>query len=64
MDELGFRASVSDPCLFFRRSTSGRLMLLFLFVDDFQVSYHREDKAEWNRAVEAEADGAGGAATA
>jgi transposase InsO family protein len=48
VDELGFRASVSDPCLFFRRSGSGRLMLLFLFVDDFQVSYHREDKAEWD----------------
>ena len=23
-------------------------MLLFLFVDDFQTSYHREDKAEWD----------------
>ena len=45
---LGFKASVSDPCLFFRRSATGRLMLLFLFVDDFQVSYHREDKAEWD----------------
>ena len=48
MDELGFRSSVSDPCLFFRRSDSGRLMLLFLFVDDFQVSYHKEDKAQWD----------------
>jgi hypothetical protein len=45
--ELGFRATVSDPCLFFLRSKTGRLMLLFLFVDDFQVSYHPEDKAEW-----------------
>jgi hypothetical protein len=45
---LGFKASVSDPCLFFRRSHTGRLMLLFLFVDDFQISYHREDKAEWD----------------
>jgi hypothetical protein len=23
-------------------------MMLFLFVDDFQVSYHRDDKAEWD----------------
>jgi hypothetical protein len=46
-DELHFRATVSDPCLFFRRSKTGRLMLLFLFVDDFQVSYHPEDQAEW-----------------
>lgn len=30
------------PC----RST--RLLLLFLFVDDFQTSYHREDKGEWD----------------
>ena len=47
-EELGFRATVSDPCLFFRRSKTGRLMLVFLFVDDFQISYHPEDKAEWN----------------
>jgi hypothetical protein len=46
--ELKFQATVSDPCLFFRRSRTGRLMLLFLFVDDFQASYHSEDKAEWN----------------
>jgi hypothetical protein len=46
---IGFKATVSDPCLFFRRSSSGRLILLFLFVDDFQVSFHREDAAEWNQ---------------
>jgi hypothetical protein len=48
METLGFKASVSDPCLFHTRSRTGRLMLLFLFVDDFQVSYHRNDQAEWN----------------
>jgi transposase InsO family protein len=47
-EDLGFRACVSDPCLFHRRSATGRLMLLFLFVDDFQVSYHRDDSAEWS----------------
>jgi hypothetical protein len=45
---LGYKATVSDPCLFFRRSRTGRLMLLFLFVDDFQSSYHMEDKSEWD----------------
>jgi hypothetical protein len=45
---LSYKATVSDPCLFFKRSRSGRLMLLFLFVDDFQTSYHPEDKAEWD----------------
>jgi len=47
-EELRYKATVSDPCLFFKRSKSGRLMLLFLFVDDFQTSYHPEDQAEWN----------------
>lgn len=45
--ELGFTECVSDPCLFFLTTKSGRIMLLFLFVDDFQVSYHRDDKDEW-----------------
>ena len=47
-EELTYKATVSDPCLFFKRSRSGRLMLLFLFVDDFQTSYHPEDRAEWD----------------
>ena len=47
VESLGLKASISDPCLFYRRSRTGRLMLLFLFVDDCQVSYHMEDKAEW-----------------
>ena len=51
-EELGYKATVSDPCLFFRRSRTGRLMLLFLFVDDFQTSYHPEDKAEWDALKE------------
>jgi hypothetical protein len=49
LKEIGFRATVSDPCLFFRRSSSGRLLLVFLFVDDFQIYYSREDKAEWDQ---------------
>jgi len=45
--ELGFKATVSDPCLFFKRSKTRRLLLLFLFVDDMQVGYFRDDRAEW-----------------
>jgi hypothetical protein len=45
---LGFKATVSDPCLFFKRSQSGRLLLLFLFVDDMQVGYHLTDLVEWS----------------
>lgn len=50
IESLGWRACVSDPCLFYKRSRSGRLMLLFLFVDDFLVSFHPEDQAEWNES--------------
>jgi len=48
MKDLGLKATVSDPCLFFKRSRTGRLMLIFLFVDDLQCSYHRADQAEWD----------------
>jgi hypothetical protein len=50
VEELGYKATISDPCLFFKRSRSGRLLLLFLFVDDFQSSFHREDQGEWNES--------------
>ena len=48
LTELGFKATVSDPCLFRKRSKSGRLLLLFLFVDDMQVGYYIGDVVEWS----------------
>lgn len=51
--ELGFKPTVSDPCFFFKRSKTGRLMLLFLFVDDMQIGYHIMDLREW-QALKAE----------
>jgi Reverse transcriptase (RNA-dependent DNA polymerase) len=48
-DELGFRACVSDPCLFFKQSQSGQLILLFLFVDDMQFAFDAKDEAEFSR---------------
>ena len=47
--KLGFKATVSDPCLFFKRSKTGRLMLIYLFVDDIQASIHPEDESEWKK---------------
>src|SRR5687768_2713464 len=38
-DELGYTACVSDPCLFFKKSKTGKLMFVFLFVDDMQSGY-------------------------
>jgi hypothetical protein len=45
--ELHMQASVSDPCLFYKRSRTGRLIMLFLFVDDMQISGHKADADEW-----------------
>ena len=44
---LGWTATVSDPCLFYRVSVANRLMLLFVFVDDMQGFYEAGDSAEW-----------------
>jgi hypothetical protein len=46
---LLFTECVSDPCLFFLLTETGRLILLFLFVDDFQVSYHLDDREQWGK---------------
>lgn len=48
-DELGFTPCISDPCLFWKRSSSGQLMLLFLFVDDMQFGFDMKDEAEYER---------------
>src|SRR5690606_3451289 len=45
--EPGYKATGSDPCLFWKTSRSGRLMMLFVFVDDFQGAYSAADTAEW-----------------
>lgn len=45
--QMGFLATVSDPNLFIRRSATGRIMFLYLWVDDFQVFFHAADASEW-----------------
>lgn len=47
---MGWRATVSDPCLFQKESRTGQLMLLFLFVDDMQVGFDAADEAEWEES--------------
>jgi hypothetical protein len=49
-DKLGFSATVSNPCLFWKRSRTGQPILLFLFVDDMQVAFHKVDEPEWEEA--------------
>jgi hypothetical protein len=47
VEVLGFTQCVCDPCLFFKRSRSNHIMLLAMFVDDYQAGVAKEDKAEW-----------------
>jgi hypothetical protein len=50
-DKMAFKAAVSDPSLYFRRSRSGRLLWIFRFVDDMQGAYHADDAAEFQEYV-------------
>ena len=45
--EMEFTQCTAVSCLFFRRSQTGRLMLMVMFVDDFQAAFHHEDLNEW-----------------
>lgn len=49
--EMGFKATVSDPSLYFKRSRTGRLMLIYRFVDDMQGNHHAEDAAEFQECI-------------
>lgn len=47
INELGFTACVNDPCLFWKISRTGQLILIFLFVDDMKSAFDRADETEW-----------------
>jgi len=49
--EMSFKATVSDPSLYHKRSRTGRLMLIYRFVDDMQGQYHAEDASEFEESV-------------
>jgi transposase InsO family protein len=44
---LFFTRCVADPCLYTRKSRSGRLILLSVYVDDIPSAFATEDRAEW-----------------
>lgn len=50
--DMGWKALVSDMSLYFKRSRTGRVMLLFRFVDDMRGGYAREDEAEYFECME------------
>jgi len=47
MKELGFKALVSDPCVYIKKSKTDRRILIGLYVDDTIISVHKEDLMEW-----------------
>jgi hypothetical protein len=49
--EMGWKALVSDASFYFKRSRSGRVMLIYRFVDDMQGSYHAADVDEFRESV-------------
>lgn len=51
VEELGLQATISDPCLFWKKSRTGKLILLFLFVDDMQVAFDEADDAEYDEML-------------
>jgi hypothetical protein len=51
-DTMKWKASVSDPSLYFKRSRTGRLMMIYRFVDDMQGQHHAEDEKEFGEASE------------
>ena len=44
---LGFKRLVSDPCLYMKRSRTGRSIILSTYVDDIPSLHARADAAEW-----------------
>jgi hypothetical protein len=47
VEQLQFRQSVCDLSLFFKRTKTGQLMLVFVFVDDFYANTQNGDEEEW-----------------
>lgn len=49
--DMGWKATVSDPSFYYKRSRTGRLMLIYRFVDDMQGQYDAEDAAEFEESA-------------
>ena len=50
--KLGYTRSRCDPCVYFKRNSSGRLIVLCVYVDDTIVAYHKRDESIWLRDKE------------
>jgi hypothetical protein len=52
LKELDYKATISDRSLYYSRSKTGRVLLLFRFVDDFHGGHHRLDKEEFKETLD------------
>jgi hypothetical protein len=51
MTEYGFTQSSEDPCLFFKITENGNLMIVGLYVDDTLIAVHDEDMKEYENFI-------------
>ena len=49
--DMGWKATVSDASFYYKRSRTGRVMMIYRFVDDMQGSYHADDVEEFRESV-------------
>jgi hypothetical protein len=47
--EMGWTPTVSDPSFYWKRSASGKLMLIYRFVDDMQGQFRQADREEFKQ---------------
>ena len=52
MLKSGFKESLEDECLFYKRSMSGSLFIVGIYVDDNTVAIHPEDEKEFEEFIE------------
>jgi hypothetical protein len=48
VNQLGFTRLISDPCMYFKISKKGNIILLSTYVDDIPSAYSPDDINEWN----------------
>jgi len=45
---IGFTRCVSDTCMYVRKTRTGGIMIIGLFVDDLPIAFDKQDEEEWN----------------
>ena len=44
---LEFTQCVTDPCVFVKKTKTGNMIIMTVFVDDIVIAYDKKDKGEW-----------------